>query len=446
MKKLFITFLTLTFAFTSTVFSQVEEMNKWSLSYGFGSHFFARPLAVSNNNLRNISLGHHEINARYMINNRMGVQFGVGYDQMAFAGLKTNGKHDKTHFFGVTVQSVINIGDIIRLHELHNRFGLLLHGGGGYGAMFQTRKDMDRSKVDNMIVLKMGLTPQLRLSDHWALFGDVSTNATFRQHKTFNYVEKITNDKKINSIGGFFDVSLGITYYIGKNKRHADWTPTELGKGPVKVDLSEVENENEKLRNRIATIEEQLQDDDNDGVANKFDKEPNTPKGALVNASGEQIEELVDTDGDGIPDKYDDCPEEYGTWSNNGCPVSKETTQVIREISRAIYFNTGKNTIVKTSYGHLDRLVELMQRNKEFAISIEGHTDNVGDKELNLKLSKDRAVAVKEYLTEKGIDASRISSEGFGDTKPVENNDTEEGRAKNRRVEIKTTLSFTVKP
>lgn len=99
-------------------------------------------------------------------------------------------------------------------------------------------------------------------------------------------------------------------------------------------------------------------------------------------------------------------------------------------------FDNGKATLQETSFKVLDELVAYMKRKDDDRIEIGGHTDNVGSAASNLKLSSDRAIAVKDYLVSKGIDESRIQTKGYGSTKPIENNKTAEGRAANRRTEV----------
>ena len=100
-------------------------------------------------------------------------------------------------------------------------------------------------------------------------------------------------------------------------------------------------------------------------------------------------------------------------------------------------FDFGKATVKKESFKELDELVEYLQLKTEINIEIDGHTDNVGKEEENLKLSKQRADAVKNYLAKKGIDSGRIQTEGFGASQPIADNSTEDGRQKNRRTELK---------
>lgn len=99
-----------------------------------------------------------------------------------------------------------------------------------------------------------------------------------------------------------------------------------------------------------------------------------------------------------------------------------------------ILFAQGKSEIQQKSYPELDKLVSLLNSKPTMKIEVHGHTNNVGT--MNQEISEDRAKAVVDYLVSKGIRASRLSYKGFGDTKPIASNDTEEGRAKNRRVEF----------
>ena len=100
-------------------------------------------------------------------------------------------------------------------------------------------------------------------------------------------------------------------------------------------------------------------------------------------------------------------------------------------------FETGKATLQPTSFAVLDELVAYLNRKDDEKIELGGHTDNVGSVASNLKLSMDRANTVRAYLLTKGIDPDRVTAKGYGMSEPIEDNKTEEGRAKNRRTEVK---------
>lgn len=117
-----------------------------------------------------------------------------------------------------------------------------------------------------------------------------------------------------------------------------------------------------------------------------------------------------------------------------------QSTQVkgLEQFQSQINFDFNSSSIKKESYSALDEAVKILKNNNDALFVIEGHTDNVGTDEYNLTLSKARAKAVMEYFIAKGIPAARISSQGYGEAKPIATNDTEEGMAKNRRVEIRS--------
>jgi outer membrane protein OmpA-like peptidoglycan-associated protein len=116
--------------------------------------------------------------------------------------------------------------------------------------------------------------------------------------------------------------------------------------------------------------------------------------------------------------------------------IMMDSLNATGHIALAITFDTGQATIKDESLPIIEQMVELMQTNPDLNVEIQGHTDNVGKPEANMKLSQERADAVKQALVDKGIAADRMSTAGFGDTRPVADNATEEGRAKNRRVEL----------
>ena len=173
-------------------------------------------------------------------------------------------------------------------------------------------------------------------------------------------------------------------------------------------------------------------DTDNDGLFDNVDKCP-TIYGSKENEGCP----WPDTDGDGLYDKDDDCPTIPGVIENRGCPkIEKEEQEILNTAFENLEFQSGKAVILATSFKSLDDLAALLIKKPEWKLQIAGHTDSKGDPKKNMKLSKDRAEAVKKYLASKGVDATRLKAEWYGQTKPIATNATPEGRQKNRRVEM----------
>ena len=146
---------------------------------------------------------------------------------------------------------------------------------------------------------------------------------------------------------------------------------------------------------------------------------------------------LRDSDKDGVPDDEDQCPDQPGPKENNGCPYKLiQITDTMIVLKQKVFFAFGKAKIDPKSYPLLDEIAQALKDHPTFVVRIEGHTDNVGSDKKNLKLSQDRADAVRDYLIKKGIEPHRLKAIGYGESRPIDDNSTPEGRAVNRRVEF----------
>lgn len=174
-------------------------------------------------------------------------------------------------------------------------------------------------------------------------------------------------------------------------------------------------------------------DADGDGIADQNDKCP-TVKGEKANGGCP----WPDTDGDKVLDKDDKCPTLAGTVANNGCPeVSEDTMKKLNDYAKTILFDSAKSSFQKQTYPVLQAIVAILKEYPSAKFALEGHTDSDGKDQTNLLLSQSRAAAVRTFLIDNGIAADRLTSEGFGETKPVATNATKAGKAQNRRVEVK---------
>ncbi len=174
-------------------------------------------------------------------------------------------------------------------------------------------------------------------------------------------------------------------------------------------------------------------DSDGDGVYDNEDDCPTEP--GLVDNKGCPNR---DTDGDGVLDKDDDCPKVPGLKTNRGCPkLDKKEEAVIKYAFESLEFETGQDVIRKVSFPSLNALAKLLSEKSTYGLNIEGHTDDVGNDDFNLDLSRRRAESVRRYLIGRGVDGSKLATDGFGESRPIADNKTPAGRQKNRRVEMK---------
>jgi OOP family OmpA-OmpF porin len=178
-------------------------------------------------------------------------------------------------------------------------------------------------------------------------------------------------------------------------------------------------------------------DSDGDGVPDSLDECPGTPVGSQVDAKGCPVAKGNDADGDGVPDDVDQCP---NTPPNvkvdaKGCAI--EQTVILQDVN----FETNSAVLTGQAAKVLDGIGAALQGQTNIRVEIGGHTDDTGQPTYNLVLSQQRAESVRQYLIGKGVDATRMSTQGYGELKPIASNKTEEGRAQNRRVEFKIILN-----
>ena len=160
----------------------------------------------------------------------------------------------------------------------------------------------------------------------------------------------------------------------------------------------------------------------------------------------EPVAQVVDTDGDGVPDDQDNCPNTpAGTQvDENGCPLPEKPAAALaaeREFEHVL-FPYDRAELTARARQILDAATpvinQLIERYPNLEVDVSGHTDSRGTDAYNQALSERRALAVKEYLVRKGIAASRVSANSYGETRPVATNETDAGRAQNRRAEVRT--------
>jgi|CXWL01.1.fsa_nt_gi outer membrane protein OmpA-like peptidoglycan-associated protein len=297
----------------------------------------------------------------------------------------------------------------------------------------------------------------------------VSYNAPISGGTKAGSVLTTTNAGKVNLFSAGIQLKMEITGQKKKGDKHSAKNTIDLT-GLIPQQTNATDRDKDSIPDNIdacpciagSLCNQGCPDSDNDGVIDKEDKCPDI-KG-LVKYMGCPVPDsdkdgitddedkcpeifgvppykgcpIPDADNDGINDEKDKCPKTPGPVENEGCPVIKK--EVINKLNFAadnILFETNTATLKSSSFKGLDEVVKILNENEGIQLKISGHTDNVGGDEFNQELSTRRASAVLTYLTEKGAGIDRITSEGFGETRPVADNKTATGKQQNRRVELK---------
>jgi outer membrane protein OmpA-like peptidoglycan-associated protein len=180
-----------------------------------------------------------------------------------------------------------------------------------------------------------------------------------------------------------------------------------------------------------------IPDTDGDGILDPDDKCVDVP-----GVEAYQGCPIPDTDKDGILDPDDACKDKPETKNNykdaDGCPdeIPKEVEK-FSGVIKGIYFDTNKDVVKKQSEKILDEALDVFLKFPDMKVEISGHTDSQGSRDLNVDLSRRRAEAVKKWLVDRGVAASRMTTRGAGPDEPVDTNETKAGHALNRRIEFK---------
>lgn len=207
--------------------------------------------------------------------------------------------------------------------------------------------------------------------------------------------------------------------------------------GGLEFTLGSRDKANLTFHNPVSSLYDELKDNQLKGEVDALKQRVSALEGTVGELS-------KDSDGDGVSDKFDKCPNTpAGTQvDGSGCPIKFPEPEVIKqdlaqgEYFAPIQFEFDSSVLKTESYATLDRLAKEL-RDTDGSVTLDGYASSEGSEAYNLNLSKDRANAVRQYLVNAGVAASKITANGYGEANPVASNDTEAGRIQNRRVEIK---------
>jgi OOP family OmpA-OmpF porin len=403
MKKIL---LVLVFAFAintinaqnKTVETKEIGFNQWSFELAGGFNKPQRPMTPGYFTSI-VSPYTVDFGARYMFNNKFGLKADFGFNSFTGDG---NSMDFDSKYYRFDLQGVANLGRMMSFETWTKTIGLLGHAGFGLSYLEREDPTFVKDRMGNFII---GLTGQIKLSDKFVLTGDFTTILHAKQGVAFD-------GASANNITGFHGIvytgTVGLTYYLGKKAKHADW-------------VMDNDDRFAAINDRFTAVENRMIDSDKDGVANYLDEEAETPAGAMVDTKGRSI--------DKNNNKVDDETEAYVLKNyaskTDGPQVINYNDQIKSTINNGYictYFDFNESKPNNTSTEGIDFILTYLRNNPSASVDIIGHADEVGKSEYNDKLSNARATNVKNILLKANINPSRLNVVSAGEDTSVDKN------------------------
>ncbi|RRO13886.1 OmpA family protein [Flavobacteriaceae bacterium 14752] len=410
-----------------------EEYDQWFLEFGIGgnkaarTHTGAQPQFLNPSNVTEtintslISGLHANLAIRYMFNDKFGLRFKGGFNDISEDEDRSTTSFNSTYFQS-SLETVFNLGSILDFQNWTNNFNLQFYTGFGAGLLLPDDQFVDDEDLTFSAIA--GFTPMFRLSDQVSLKFDFMTAVNFDQDYNWDGISTTTT-RAVDGI--MFNASVGLNIALGKQKKNIDW---------YHVYNNEV-NEIALLREELNALKQKMTDSDQDGVLDFLDREPGTTNGVAVNTKGI----AVDNNQNGVPDELENTLNtKFVSQSEFRDSQSKENaSDVIRSLITKGYINVyfGFDSVVPeaSSIQDINSIVLFLKQNPSENIELTGYTDPVGNKAYNEKLSNNRAKYINDILVSAGVDQSRIEFKGSGVNPNFENN-SEYSRKLSRKVKV----------
>ncbi len=388
----------------STAFAQTEETSaendmkdydKWSIDIAAGLNNASRPYSQEGIYTDHFADFSANVGVRYMFNDKFGLRADVGFGSInADDDAALDFSTDYTRF---QLETVFNLGSVFNFREFTNRFNLLFHAGAGLN--YFNYQEGALTSSNQTVLITGGITPQVKISKSIALNLDLSITGHTNQDYTLDGYAQTNN---LDFDGMMVNATVGISFYIGDNDTHADWYNAQKD--------SKLANKAKDLEERLAKLEDDLQDDDRDGVANYLDIEPNTINGVAVNSKGQ----AVDKNKNQIPDELESSLNKlYLTKSDGNQMINNAGLALIKNLansgSLSVYFDFNSQMPTNYSTEAINSIMLYLREKSNSTVTLTGFADEIGNPEYNQKLALKRAEAVKTILVDAGIAESRIA-------------------------------------
>lgn len=299
-KYIFSSIIAIALIFISTNLSaQVKDFNRLSIDVSGGVNKVMTTISTGSA-FPYFGLFRADIGLRYMANSKFGIKLDFGMDQFK----STFGTVDhKSQMMRGSLQGVVNVGRICNFEDWTKSISILGHAGPMIGFLKDVSATSPISGTDRVGGLIVGFSPIFKVGNRLAITTDLSVIGTFTQQRSFDFQ---TTTKAPGFDGYYGTATVGVTLYLGKKSSHIDWKFNEdeaLKKRleELEAELKSTKGDLDLLNQDVKAVEAKLMDDDNDGVANYLDIEPNTPEGATVNTKGQEVktpivEDLMNND------------------------------------------------------------------------------------------------------------------------------------------------------
>jgi OOP family OmpA-OmpF porin len=357
---LFLVFL-INFSFTQ------EIKNKYSIDFNFGSSLPISNL-TENYYVNYFNLVHLGLGSRYMINEKIGLKIDYGFDRFKNDEFKlySTSLPFKSINNRINIQGILNLGNILQFNDWTNRISLQLHSGLGYSHLIgDSSLILSNQKITiGMLNFILGFNPQIKVNNKFALNLDISLVSNIKQKYNFDFKETAFNKN-----GLFSNISIGGSYYLGKNKNHLDWYSSNL-----------------------ILIQDTI------SVVSKID--------SIIKPI------IYDLDEDGIIDSLDVCPDIFGFVEFDGCPKPDIIFDCNLNQLPSFQFKETKYEIKDIYLPYIDSIYNCMKVNPENTLMIYGYTDEFEYDSLTNGLSQSRALIIKNALIKKGISSKNIYALG----------------------------------
>jgi OOP family OmpA-OmpF porin len=406
-----------------------KNYNRWSVNLNVGTNIAVRPFtpgynSTTANYLKDPSINHFDFNVRRMFNTTFGAMLDFGFDNFSDRG----GSSFSNNMYRTSLQGVINVQRAMNWEEFSESFGLQLHLGPGF-SFLEAQGTTAFNGYDNIFSVITGATFLYKVSDKIALNLDYTVVNNFSHHVTFDGQSDV--DFSESRTGLLHSLTLGLTVYLGKKEKHADWYWESL----------DDKKEYKDLLARLEDLETMMNDTDKDGVPDYLDTENNTIAGVAVDTKGR----AVDFNNNGVPDELESYLDvKYGdletTVNNLVSGDNNYSNAQMRNMINGqyvnVFFDFDDTRITTGTISSINFLIKYLNADPNAKADVIGYADEFGDFDYNIELSRKRAKRVMEMIVRSGIDASRLKLEVKGEDNSVPK-DSELARQLVRRVAFK---------